>query len=112
MAPRREWPQSALRMVLLQMAAEAPRMMVADELRAGAGSAAAFLARQRALGASLAASSASGYLLGLGDRHMDNILLDRESSEVVHIDYNVCFEKGAKLRVPEIVPFRQGFKNR
>ena len=26
--------------------------------------------------------------------------------QVVHIDYNVCFEKGKSLRVPEKVPFR------
>ena len=26
--------------------------------------------------------------------------------QVVHIDYNVCFEKGRGLRVPEKVPFR------
>ena len=26
--------------------------------------------------------------------------------QVVHIDYNVCFEKGKGLRVPERVPFR------
>lgn len=25
---------------------------------------------------------------------------------MVHIDYNVCFEKGKTLRVPEKVPFR------
>ena len=25
---------------------------------------------------------------------------------MVHIDYNVCFEKGKGLRVPERVPFR------
>lgn len=25
---------------------------------------------------------------------------------MVHIDYNVCFEKGKNLRVPERVPFR------
>lgn len=24
----------------------------------------------------------------------------------MHIDYNVCFEKGRSLRVPERVPFR------
>lgn len=24
----------------------------------------------------------------------------------MHIDYNVCFEKGKTLRVPEKVPFR------
>lgn len=26
--------------------------------------------------------------------------------QVVHIDYNVCFEKGKNLRIPERVPFR------
>lgn len=47
-----------------------------------------------------------GYVIGLGDRHLDNLLVDLKSGEIVHIDYNVCFEKGAKLRVPETVPFR------
>lgn len=44
--------------------------------------------------------------MGLGDRHLDNILLDTRSGDVVHIDYNVIFDKGRRLRVPEIVPFR------
>ena len=39
-------------------------------------------------------------------RHLDNILLDSSSCELLHIDFNVCFEKGLRLRVPEIVPFR------
>ena len=54
---------------------------------------------------SLAVMSMLG-VIGLGDRHLDNILLDQETGEVVHIDYNICFEKGAQLRVPERVPFR------
>lgn len=47
-----------------------------------------------------------GWLLGLGDRHLDNILFDNRTGELVHIDYNVVFERGKQLRVPEIVPFR------
>ena len=35
-----------------------------------------------------------GYIIGLGDRHLDNLLVDLKSGEVIHIDYNVCFEKG------------------
>ena len=54
----------------------------------------------------MAVMSMVGYILGLGDRHLENILLDKRSAEIVHIDYNVCFEKGARLRVPEVVPFR------
>jgi PI-3-kinase-related kinase SMG-1 len=47
-----------------------------------------------------------GHILGLGDRHLDNILMDFCSGDMVHIDYNVCFDKGQRLKIPEIVPFR------
>ncbi|VDK44435.1 unnamed protein product, partial [Gongylonema pulchrum] len=47
-----------------------------------------------------------GSILGLGDRHLDNILVNFETGHIVHIDYNVCFDKGRSLRVPEMVPFR------
>lgn len=47
-----------------------------------------------------------GHILGLGDRHLDNILVDFCSGDIVHIDYNVCFDKGHRLKIPEIVPFR------
>ena len=46
------------------------------------------------------------YFSGLGDRHLDNLLVDFKRGEIIHIDYNVCFEKGAKLRIPEKVPCR------
>lgn len=55
---------------------------------------------------SVAAMSMVGHILGLGDRHLDNILIDFCSGDVVHIDYNVCFDKGQRLKIPEIVPFR------
>ncbi|KAK1275660.1 Serine/threonine-protein kinase TOR [Acorus gramineus] len=32
--------------------------------------------------------------------------LKSKSGDVVHIDYNVCFDKGRRLKIPEIVPFR------
>ena len=47
-----------------------------------------------------------GYIIGLGDRHLDNLLVEFATGQVVHVDYNVCFEKGKSLRVPERVPFR------
>ncbi|KAI9736136.1 MAG: Serine/threonine-protein kinase tel1 [Cirrosporium novae-zelandiae] len=53
-----------------------------------------------------AAISILGYVLGLGDRHGHNILLDEKSGEVVHIDLGVAFEQGRVLPVPEVVPFR------
>ncbi len=44
---------------------------------------------------SLATSSIVGYIVGLGDRHLLNILLDELSAEVVHIDLGVAFDQGA-----------------
>ena len=48
----------------------------------------------------------AGYVIGLGDRHSHNILLDRKTAEVVHIDLGVAFEQGRFLNTPELVPFR------
>lgn len=53
-----------------------------------------------------AAISILGHVLGLGDRHGHNILLDSATGEVVHIDLGVAFEMGRVLPVPELVPFR------
>ncbi|ROV89909.1 hypothetical protein VSDG_08244 [Cytospora chrysosperma] len=53
-----------------------------------------------------AAISILGHVLGLGDRHGHNILLDQKTGEVVHIDLGVAFETGRILPVPEVVPFR------
>ncbi|AEO58033.1 Serine/threonine-protein kinase tel-1-like protein [Thermothelomyces thermophilus ATCC 42464] len=53
-----------------------------------------------------AAISMLGHVLGLGDRHGHNILLDTKTGEVVHIDLGVAFEMGRVLPVPELVPFR------
>ena len=47
-----------------------------------------------------------GYILGLGDRHVQNILIDTRSAEMVHIDLGVAFEQGKILPTPETVPFR------
>jgi phosphatidylinositol kinase/protein kinase (PI-3 family) len=47
-----------------------------------------------------------GYVVGLGDRHAQNILIDKATAEVVHIDLGVAFEQGKTLRTPEVVPFR------
>ena len=55
---------------------------------------------------SVAASSILGHVLGLGDRHGQNILLDERTGEVVHIDLGIAFEQGRILHVPEVVPFR------
>mmetsp|Transcript_15334 Transcript_15334/g.34766 ORF Transcript_15334/g.34766 Transcript_15334/m.34766 type:complete len:233 (-) Transcript_15334:2836-3534(-) len=55
---------------------------------------------------SVAVSSIVGHILGIGDRHLGNILIDHGSGEVVHIDFGFVFEQGKLLPIPESVPFR------
>eukprot|EP00937_MAST-01D_sp_MAST-1D-sp2_P002135 g2135.t1 len=55
---------------------------------------------------SAAVWSMVGYVVGLGDRHGENILIDQESGECVHVDFDCLFDKGLQLARPEIVPFR------
>ena len=40
---------------------------------------------------SLAVMSMVGYILGLGDRHPSNIMVDRLTGQVLHIDFGDCF---------------------
>ena len=49
---------------------------------------------------SVAASSMIGHVLGLGDRHGQNILLDKMTGEVVHIDLGIAFEQVVSLVGP------------
>jgi ataxia telangiectasia mutated family protein len=42
---------------------------------------------------SAAAASVIGHVLGLGDRHISNILIDNSSGELVHIDLGIAFEQ-------------------
>lgn len=55
---------------------------------------------------SLGVMSMVGYILGLGDRHSENIMIDVPTGNILHIDYNCIFEGGKSLQVPEVVPFR------
>lgn len=53
-----------------------------------------------------ATCSIVGYILGLGDRHCNNILIDKTTGEPIHIDLGIAFDQGKLLSIPETVPFR------
>jgi FKBP12-rapamycin complex-associated protein len=56
---------------------------------------------------SMAVTSIVGYILGLGDRHPSNLMVERSSGRVVHIDFGDCFEVTMKrAKFPELIPFR------
>ena len=57
--------------------------------------------------ASLASTSMYGYIMGLGDRHLANIMVDKVTAKLVHIDFGDCFEVAQhRKRFPEKVQFR------
>ncbi|XP_031765193.2 serine/threonine-protein kinase ATR isoform X2 [Galleria mellonella] len=53
-----------------------------------------------------AVMSMVGYILGLGDRHGENISFDSTNGDTVHVDFNCLFNKGEAFEWPERVPFR------
>ncbi|CAL6073648.1 Kinase [Hexamita inflata] len=66
-----------------------------------------WLTRRTNFTMSLAVMSMVGYILGLGDRHPANIMINRSSGQTLHIDYGDCFEAcQRRSKLPERVPFR------
>ena len=76
-------------------------------LAAAAGSPDAFLAMRRRYAATLAAASVCGWVAGVGDRHLQNVLVDLRDGSLVHIDFGYAFGTAtAILPIPELTPFR------
>lgn len=104
--PRHKWPRELLEEMFFKLKDETPANIISKELWISCSNAMKWWRKTCRFSRSVAVMSIIGYVLGLGDRHLDNILLDIEKGDVIHIDFNVCFEKGKKLRIPETVPFR------
>uniref|UniRef100_A0A3B4V3S0 non-specific serine/threonine protein kinase n=1 Tax=Seriola dumerili TaxID=41447 RepID=A0A3B4V3S0_SERDU len=96
---RRDWPLSVMKEVLKELMEATPSNLLAKELWCSCTTPSEWWRVTQSYARSTAVMSMVGYIIGLGDRHLDNVLIDMTTGEVVHIDYNVCFEK-------EKVPFR------
>ena len=69
--------------------------------------AAIWMTRTQRFTVSSAAMSMVGHIIGLGDRHPGNIMMQRETGAVIHIDFGESFESAMHRSVyPERVPFR------
>ena len=97
---------SLLKQVLSELVAETPDNLLSQELWLESTSSQQWWNIVQNITRSFAVMSVIGYIIGLGDRHLDNVLIDLSSGQVVHIDYNISFEKGKNLRIPERVPCR------
>ncbi|KAG5192986.1 kinase-like domain-containing protein [Tribonema minus] len=78
-----------------------------DHFLAMAPSPQAFLTVRAAFARSLAVFNVCAYIVGIGDRHLDNFLLDLTTGAVVGIDFGAAFGFATShLPVPELIPFR------
>ncbi|KAJ8904960.1 hypothetical protein NDN08_001473 [Rhodosorus marinus] len=65
-----------------------------------------FLMIRNRLVRSLVVNCIAGYFLGIGDRHLDNILIDLKRLNVVSVDFGYSLGSSMGLPVPELLPFR------
>ncbi|KAG0234361.1 hypothetical protein BGX31_004586 [Mortierella sp. GBA43] len=67
----------------------------------------AFLMLRSEFANSLAAINICSYILGIGDRHLENFLLDMSNGCLIPIDFGHAFGSATEvLPVPELAPFR------
>lgn len=56
---------------------------------------------------SLATMNIAHWVLGIGDRHLSNILINRKNAVMLGIDFNLAFGAGTRdSSIPELIPFR------
>jgi phosphatidylinositol kinase/protein kinase (PI-3 family) len=54
----------------------------------------------------MAVFSIASYLIGIGDRHLENFLVDTTDGEVFGIYFGIAFGSGVELATPELMLFR------
>lgn len=85
---RKDWPFDVLKKVFLELSHETPKNIISKDLWSKSTNSLDWWSKTKSFNRSVAVMSMIGYIIGLGDRHLDNILLDSRSGEVVHIDYS------------------------
>lgn len=75
---------------------------MAESLRKLSRGPASYYQVQRNYTTSTAFMCSIGFVVGLGDRHTGNILIDQKTGEVMHVDFCLLFSSGETLTVPEV----------
>ncbi|KAJ2079117.1 Serine/threonine-protein kinase smg1 [Coemansia sp. RSA 988] len=104
--PFEKWPGDIINAVYESASQTVPPDLLHKQLLQTAQSSAHLYLITRNMVRSIGMASIAGYVLGLGDRHLDNLLVRLESAQLVQIDFNVCYDFGSISNIPEQVPFR------
>ena len=100
-------PDEAARVWREEIMPHSPHDLLRDALRALAPSAEALVALRSRFVGSLSALTAALWVLGVGDRHLDNFLFDSTSGDVIAIDFGAALGAATSaLPVPETMPAR------
>ncbi|KAJ4461737.1 putative DNA-dependent protein kinase catalytic subunit [Paratrimastix pyriformis] len=106
----REMNKVARRRDVVDMMTRIAASFKPDHLKRGvmsmASSAESYLLIRNNFVRSLGTASIASYICGIGDRHLDNFLLDQESGRMVLIDFGYAFGTSLGLPAPEMMPFR------
>ena len=85
----------------------APKNLLGRGILAHATGAEGFLSMRSAFASSLAALTVAQYLLGIGDRHLDNFMIEPATGRAIAIDFGMAFGHATyMLPVPELMAVR------
>lgn len=66
-----------------------------------------FFVLRRNFLSSFSVMNIANWILGIGDRHLNNVLMNKKNGKVIGIDFNMSFGNATRqLPIPELIPFR------
>jgi DNA-dependent protein kinase catalytic subunit len=84
-----------------------PWDMLRKHMRSLSSSTEAYFVLRNQFITSYAVASACQYILGIGDRHLSNWLMDESSGRAIGIDFGMAFGHASmNIQVPELMPIR------
>jgi DNA-dependent protein kinase catalytic subunit len=96
-----------LAQVMESIYATIPEDLLLNGLLGMASTSDAFFVIRDRYAKSLASFSIASYILGIGDRHLENFLIDSTDGTIIGIDFGHAFGSATEiLPVPELMPFR------